>query len=111
MRALSPISVNVEHLQRSSQGLSPWKSNISRMNMEFEKLSCDSPERETILNEQCTSTGTPEMGSAQADPTTSGSLTPFQQLKNPDFQVIFCAFSSYDNYIMSFTSVFSHEEI
>lgn len=110
MRALSPISVNVEHLQRSSPGVSPWKSNISRMNLELKKLSWNSPERETILNEQGPSTGTPDRGSSQAEESlTSGSLTPFQQLKNPDFQVIFSVFSELcDIYIPIFSAIFCH---
>lgn len=100
MRALSPVSVNLEHLRRSSPNVSPWKSNISRMNFEFERLTCNSPEREMISNEHCLSIGTPDISSAQGDPSTAGSLTPFQQLKNPDFQVSPCAFLNYSILIL-----------
>lgn len=93
MRALSPLSTNVQPLQ-SRPGVSPVNFNIGYVmdvdiSLTCANTVCPTPVQAMVLQERGFDCASPQIGTAQAYATISGSLTPFQEFKhsNPNLQV------------------------
>lgn len=89
MRALSPISMNVEPLQARNECTPCKLSHVTMKNLDFENIRCRTPEPALTMQEESPSTATFVTDFTLATTTTSESLTPFQQFKhkNPDLQM------------------------